>query len=552
MDLLAIEVLVLDCQSTGATPKHGSLMELGWCRTRAGDDAEPAVRSRLVALPEGAFIPRAVSQITGLVRDDFAGAPPPAEVWAELQSELGGAGEPLPTVIHYASFEETWLLGLAEAHGPLPRALDVACTHAMARRAFPDLPRRSLRALAGYYGFAPELVRRSAGHVAATAHVWRHLARELTARGVRGWDELRAFLADKAPRSTRGRRGFPMDRDKRLGLPDRPGIYQMLRLNGDVLYVGKATSLKKRVNSYFTKRAGYNERALEMLTQARDLAVIVTETATEAALLETDLIKRHRPPYNVQLVGDARDAWFASRDLRDAAPRPDDDHRVGPLPSRFALYGYAALREVLRDGGGKPERVARALAMPAALGPDASVFASGVELFRVRYDPPDLGHAALMKVSKRLAALQRRGLLDEGEPREDQSWDPERVARHLERVVLSAGQLLRRARWLCLLSQAAVAWQEPGHPLRRMLLVHRAEVVERSYIPVDEVLPCPPDAAVPQRARQAAFDIAAYDRLRVLSTELKRLGAEGCEVDVRLGQRILLSGRKLDRLLWAI
>jgi DNA polymerase-3 subunit epsilon len=562
MDLLGLEVLVLDCQSSGASPTHGHLMELGWCQTRAGDDAPPRVSSRLVALPEGAFIPRAVSEITGLTRADFADAVEPAAVWRELAGALAGApsasscGAASPTVIHYASFEQAWLSHLAADHGPLPRALDVACTHAIARRAFPDLPRRSLRALAGYYGFAPELVRRSAGHVAATAHVWRHLVRDLAAQGVATWAELSAFLAEKAPRSKNGRRGFPMDRDKRLGLPDKPGIYQMLRTSGDVLYVGKATSLKRRVNSYFTrrpaKRRGSSERALEMLSQARDIAVTVTETAVEAALLETDLIKQHRPPYNVQLTSDARDAWFAGRDLQGAATRPDDEHRVGPLPSRYALFGYSALREVFAAQGGRRERLARALAMPAALGPEPEVFAAGCELFAARHGLKRRDHAALMTLSKRLATLQRRGELEEGEPREDNTWDPERVARHLERVVLAAGQLVRRARWLCLLSQATVAWQEPDHPLRRMLVVHRAAIVERAYLAPDSPAPIPPDSHLGLRERQAIFDIAAYDRLRVLSTELKRLGAEGCDVDVRLGERVLLSGERLDRLLWVI
>jgi excinuclease UvrABC nuclease subunit len=76
----------------------------------------------------------------------------------------------------------------------------------------------------------------------------------------------------------------------------------MLRTDDSVLYVGKAASLHHRVNSYFRKQNGVPERSLEMLSQARAISFDVTPSPLEAALLEPDEIKRHRPPYNVALT----------------------------------------------------------------------------------------------------------------------------------------------------------------------------------------------------------------------------------------------------------
>lgn len=547
-------VLVVDCQSTGARPKHGSLLELAWCRACADSDDPPPVASHLLALPEGERIPRQVTRITGITHDDLEAAVPPEHAYRAFlafASDVPPVAEGrTPTVIHYASYEKAWLTHLKKDFaGSDVVSLDVMCTHEIAKRLL-QLPRQGLRPLAGYYGFSPDMIRRSAGHVAATAHVWRHLTGELAALGVVTWRDLRAWVADTPPIS-RKERSLPMDRKKRLSLPDKPGIYRMRRLNGDILYVGKATSLKKRVNSYFTKRRGHTERTMEMLTQTRDVEVTETETALEAALLETDLIKEHRPPYNVQLRDEVREAWFSSTDLSEAATEPDGRFRIGPLPSQFALSAYAALRSVLAgDAPTERRELARATAMPLSFGPDATQFAPGVALFRERHALSSLTHPALMTLSKGLLALARAGKLDEGEGGEDdRPWDPPRVARHLERVVMQAGQLLRRARWLCLLSEATVSWQLAATPVRRLLVVEGASVTERAMLPADHPPPAPARAARTQRERQRSFDIAAYDRLRVLTTELKRVAGEGREVDVRLGERILLRGAGLSRLL---
>ena len=75
----------------------------------------------------------------------------------------------------------------------------------------------------------------------------------------------------------------------------------MLRANGDILYIGKAASLRQRVNSYFQTCRRHAEHTLEMLSQAVGLEVTPTASALEAALLEYGEIKRVCPPYNKAL-----------------------------------------------------------------------------------------------------------------------------------------------------------------------------------------------------------------------------------------------------------
>ena len=86
-------------------------------------------------------------------------------------------------------------------------------------------------------------------------------------------------------------------------LPVRPGVYRMLDAKGDVLYVGKARALRNRVTNY-TQVARLTKRLQRMVAQTRDMLIVTTNTEAEALLLEAQLIKRYRPPYNVLLRDD--------------------------------------------------------------------------------------------------------------------------------------------------------------------------------------------------------------------------------------------------------
>jgi excinuclease ABC subunit C len=86
-------------------------------------------------------------------------------------------------------------------------------------------------------------------------------------------------------------------------LPVRPGVYRMQDARGDVLYVGKARALRNRVTNY-TQVARLSKRLQRMVAQTRSMTIVTTNTEAEALLLEAQLIKRHRPPYNVLLRDD--------------------------------------------------------------------------------------------------------------------------------------------------------------------------------------------------------------------------------------------------------
>jgi DNA polymerase-3 subunit epsilon len=559
--LAELQVLVIDCQSTAATPALGRLLEVGWAWARAGGSEDP-VQAALIAQPPDAHLPRAVQRVTGITQADLLHAVDEGAVWQRLANTLPAA-RPVPTVIHYASFEQRWLEAFFHSHAPQDTfPFDIRCTHAIAARLLPDLPRRSLRALAGYFGFPLESVRRASGHVAATRCVWRHLVALLADAGVSSWDELGAWLV-RAPSPVAGRRGkgrrYPLERDKRRALPDAPGVYRLKRGTGDVLYVGKAISLRRRVASYFRPGVRHGERLLEMLSQARDIDVTVTESALEAALLEADEIKRLAPPYNIALRDEQRRCWFASRDVTRVEPQRDDDHALGPLPSRGALAHLVVLARILPlDPQAIDLAAARAaLGIPVLHRLEAANFARGFELFRQRVGlHPGASACSPRDLLALASGLWRQRLrsgppapLDEASQDDDAPWEPERVASELERALLLAAHLVRRGRWLAMLAECSIAWRTKGGD-RRFVVLEGGHVVARGFLRPGEALPLPPASERPLRQRQAAMNIADYDRLRILTTELRRMTSESPDgLALRFGRRPPLFGERLWRVL---
>jgi excinuclease ABC subunit C len=86
-------------------------------------------------------------------------------------------------------------------------------------------------------------------------------------------------------------------------LPGRPGVYRMLDADGQILYVGKARNLKSRVSSYF-QPSNVQPKVQALIAKTANMEVTITNSETEALLLEYNLIKKHRPRFNVVLRDD--------------------------------------------------------------------------------------------------------------------------------------------------------------------------------------------------------------------------------------------------------
>ena len=127
-------------------------------------------------------------------------------------------------------------------------------------------------------------------------------------------------------------------------LPDQPGVYLMKDARGDVLYVGKAQSLRSRVRSYWQKQApgGEVHRIRSVIDRVADVEVTQTDSVSEALLLEANLIKRFRPRFNVRLKDD-KSYPFIKVTLGDVFPRVERTRKLVSDGSRyFGPYASAS------------------------------------------------------------------------------------------------------------------------------------------------------------------------------------------------------------------
>jgi excinuclease ABC subunit C len=126
-------------------------------------------------------------------------------------------------------------------------------------------------------------------------------------------------------------------------LPENPGIYQYLNSQGQIIYVGKAKNLKKRVSSYFTKNHD-NTKTSILVKQINDIRFVVVSSEFDALILENNLIKEYQPKYNIQLKDDKTFPWICIKN--EPFPRIFPTRRIikdgslyfGPYPDAKVMY----------------------------------------------------------------------------------------------------------------------------------------------------------------------------------------------------------------------
>ncbi|GAA4388430.1 DEDD exonuclease domain-containing protein [Tsukamurella soli] len=284
-DLRDVTFVVVDLETTGASPGGGDrITEIGAVKVRGGE-----VLGEFATLvdPKIGIAPHIV-HLTGITTAMVTGAPTIDSVLPAFLEFARGT----VLVAHNARFDMGFLKAAATATGtewPKPQTL---CTVQLARRVLTrdEAPSVKLSELARLFRTDTTPIHRALDDARATVDVLHGLIARVGNQGVHTYGELRDYL----PAVTAAQRAKRTLAD---GLPDRPGVYLFRGPAEEVLYVGTATDLRRRVRSYFTS-SETRGRIKEMAALAVRVDHVECAHPLEAAARELRLIAGHTPPYN--------------------------------------------------------------------------------------------------------------------------------------------------------------------------------------------------------------------------------------------------------------
>jgi DNA polymerase-3 subunit epsilon len=301
--------VVVDLETTGGSVGPGMITEIGAYRMRGSRILE-SFQSLVRPLgPIASFVERLTSISNEMVRN----APPIEHVLPAFRDFLADA----VMVAHNAAFDFSHLDFEFRRLFGIGLVNPVLCTLQLSRRILPSLKRRRLDALAEHFGLSTEGRHRGLGDARMTAETLSIFLDMAKGMGIGRLDRL----LDMQARAGNGRRiERHVAAELIAAISDEPGVYLMRNERGELLYIGKANRLRKRVASYFSAGFGIKAKTAELVSHVYQIETRLTGSSLEAALLEARLIREHKPPYNRMLKSVPR-ARFIKLDLMDDFPR---------------------------------------------------------------------------------------------------------------------------------------------------------------------------------------------------------------------------------------
>lgn len=338
-DLRDTTFVVVDLETTGGRAKPGpdgrcdAITEIGAVKVRGGE----VIGEFATLVDPQRAIPPQIVELTGITTAMVRDAPTISAVLPMFLEFARGA----VLVAHNAGFDTGFLRSAAQQCDIAWPRPPVLCTVRLARRVLTreEAPSVRLAALARLVGAANQPTHRALDDARATVDVLHALIARVGNQGVSSYRELRNYQSGVSP-AQRAKRTLAR------GLPHRPGVYLFRGPGAEVLYIGTASDLHRRVGQYFTG-ADPRGRMKEMVALAEAVDHVECAHPLEAGVRELRLLAAHAPPYNRRSRFPHRWWWVVLTE--EAFPRlsavrnPRHDRAVGPFRSRAAAVSTADL-----------------------------------------------------------------------------------------------------------------------------------------------------------------------------------------------------------------
>ncbi|NNL21678.1 MAG: GIY-YIG nuclease family protein [Ignavibacteriaceae bacterium] len=285
------EFNVIDVETTGLSARNNRVIEIGIVKI---NDLKIVDRYQTLINP-GYRIPPFITQFTGIDDDDVYDAPTFSEVICKVEDFIG------ESVLsgHNLNFDLSFLRYEFLRNGNEPLANPNVCTLKIARKLYPMLRNKSLSSVTKHLRLKNSSAHRALADAEVTAKILVKMIKELRSKeNINFLSELIQYQSKVI--SLNGSVKIPKKlNDDVISLPQSPGVYYFLNKKNQVIYVGKAKSLRERVHSYFSNSA--SSKTKRILRQAAKLRTEITNSELTALLLEAEAIKKINPKHNSQL-----------------------------------------------------------------------------------------------------------------------------------------------------------------------------------------------------------------------------------------------------------
>jgi DNA polymerase-3 subunit epsilon len=281
---------VLDVETTGLSATRNRIIEIGMVRV---EKLKIVSRFHSLINPR-TYIPPFITQFTGISTDDVEDAPAFEDIVDEIISFTEGS----VLTAHNLPFDFSFLRNELNLCGLETPDFQTLCTLKLAKRVFPFLKSRSLGSVAFHLKVKNSNAHRALSDAETTAKILIKIAKQLKKDGQ--ISSLQNLLDYQNKIGSKPALRIKKDLTDDVGsVPDAPGIYYFLNRKNEIIYVGKAKSLRERMKSYFTVSA--QRKPKKIVKQASRLKVEITNSELTALLLEAELIKKINPKHNTQL-----------------------------------------------------------------------------------------------------------------------------------------------------------------------------------------------------------------------------------------------------------
>ncbi|MDD5360680.1 MAG: exonuclease domain-containing protein [Ignavibacteria bacterium] len=335
--------IVCDVETTGLSPHTSRMTEIALIKIRYDE----IIDTYTTLINPGQHIPAGITQLTGITNEDVFDKPPFEEIAKDVLNFMkDGESDNVIFTGHNVGFDYSFL---AESFKRCGEEYDfnyqTLCTCKLARRILRKLKSKSLGNVAAHFGIKQKRRHRAYDDTLATAKILSEFLEILqdeyefeTIEEVIKFQNTKIYSGENRPAALKRIKIELKD------IPTDPGVYFMKSTSGENLYIGKAKSLRERLSSYFRHNDNLSYKIKRLLTNIRALEWVITDSELSALILESKMIKKHKPRFNTAIKR-FRHHPFLKLDIQNEFPKVEAVYEIendgayyyGPFTSKGTI-----------------------------------------------------------------------------------------------------------------------------------------------------------------------------------------------------------------------